>query len=278
MFAPVYAGFQSRNGSRESGLESLRFVSDAFDGLRDRLDDDNGVVANEDCNLVDDDGDWLASVDGDRTPLPVVLACPLSVDLRVADVEEGVLPGVSLGMRLGVVESVLSRDKLEPCRLGGLLPGRLCGLLAGLLAGRLAGRLPVSPTFDFLTDGVDGFLTTEVLECGDDSLSLSESGVPAVRFTPILPIGTLLELRSRTFVIGPAVDTDRCCCALCFGLNADMLCDTPSANMNCSRSSMFVRPLALHGSFLTKNSSRATQPPPTRTITVDLNMRTRRSF
>jgi len=51
MFAPVYAGFQSRNGSRESGLESLRFVSDAFDGLRDRLDDDNGVVANEDCNL-----------------------------------------------------------------------------------------------------------------------------------------------------------------------------------------------------------------------------------
>jgi len=93
---------------------------------------------------------------------------------------------------------VLSRDRLEPCRLGGLLPGRLCGLLAGLLAGRLAGRLPVSPTFDFLTAGVDGFLTTEVLEWGDDSLSLSESGVPAVRFTPILPIGTLLELRSRT--------------------------------------------------------------------------------
>lgn len=59
--------------------------------------------------LVDDDGDWLASVDGDRTPLPVVLACPLSVDLRVADVEEGVLPGVSLGMRLGVVESKTQR-------------------------------------------------------------------------------------------------------------------------------------------------------------------------
>lgn len=28
------------------------------------------------------------------------------------------------------------------------------------------------------------------------------------------------------------------------GLNAAMLCDTPSARMNCSRSSMFVRPLA----------------------------------
>lgn len=33
-----------------------------------------------------------------------------------------------------------------------------------------------------------------------------------------------------------------------------------------------------HGSFLTKNSSRATQPPPTRTITVLLRIRTRRSF
>jgi hypothetical protein len=114
MFVPVHAGFQSRNGSRVSGLESLRFVSDAFDGLRDRPDDDNGVAANGDCNLEDDDGDWLVSAEGERTPLPAVLVCPLSVDLRVADVEEGVLPGVSLGMRLGVVESVLSRDRLEP--------------------------------------------------------------------------------------------------------------------------------------------------------------------
>lgn len=31
------------------------------------------------------------------------------------------------------------------------------------------------------------------------------------------------------------------------GLNAAMLCDTPSARMNCSRSSMFVRPLAACG-------------------------------
>ena len=28
------------------------------------------------------------------------------------------------------------------------------------------------------------------------------------------------------------------------GLNAAMLCDTPSARMNCSRSSILVRPLA----------------------------------
>lgn len=31
------------------------------------------------------------------------------------------------------------------------------------------------------------------------------------------------------------------------GLNAAIDCDTPSANMNCSRSSMFVRPLASFG-------------------------------
>lgn len=31
------------------------------------------------------------------------------------------------------------------------------------------------------------------------------------------------------------------------GRNAAMLCDTPSANMNCSRSSMLVRPLAACG-------------------------------
>lgn len=51
---------------------------------------------------MDDDNDWFPSVDGERTPLPVLL-CPLSVDLRAVD--EGVLPGVNLGMRLGVVES-----------------------------------------------------------------------------------------------------------------------------------------------------------------------------
>lgn len=33
-----------------------------------------------------------------------------------------------------------------------------------------------------------------------------------------------------------------------------------------------------HGSFFTRNSSSATQPPPTRTMTVLLRMRTRRSF
>lgn len=31
------------------------------------------------------------------------------------------------------------------------------------------------------------------------------------------------------------------------GRNAAMLCDTPSASMNCSRSSMLVRPLAACG-------------------------------
>lgn len=30
-----------------------------------------------------------------------------------------------------------------------------------------------------------------------------------------------------------------------FGLNAVIVCETPSARINCSRSSMFVRPLAV---------------------------------
>lgn len=41
---------------------------------------------------------------------------------------------------------------------------------------------------------------------------------------------------------------------------------------------MLVRPLALHGSFFRRNSSSATQPPPTRTMTVLRRIRTRRSF
>merc|ERR1719150_2611320 len=61
-------------------------------------------------------------------------------------------------------------------------------------------------------------------------------------------------------------------------LNGVIDCDTPDASVNCSRSSTFVRPLALHGSFLTRNSSSATQPPPTRTMTVERRMRTKRSF
>lgn len=36
--------------------------------------------------------------------------------------------------------------------------------------------------------------------------------------------------------------------------------------------------LPLHGSFFNKNSSRATQPPPTLTMTVLRRIRTRRSF
>lgn len=61
-------------------------------------------------------------------------------------------------------------------------------------------------------------------------------------------------------------------------LKAVILCDAPGAKVNCSRSSTLVRPLARHGSFLTKNSSKAHQPPPTRTITVDRKIRTNRSF
>lgn len=42
------------------------------------------------------------------------------------------------GILLGVPSSVLSSDKFDPCRLGGLLPWRL----AGRLFPRLPGKLP----------------------------------------------------------------------------------------------------------------------------------------
>lgn len=53
--------------------------------------------------------------------------------------------------------------------------------------------------------------------------------------------------------------------------------EAPSGKINFSRSSKLVRPLALQGSFFTKNSSKAIHPPPTRTITVLRRIRTRRN-
>lgn len=51
-------------------------------------------------------------------------------------------------------------------------------------------------------------------------------------------------------VIGPALEateSDLCWLGegLDFGLNADIVWDTPSARINCSRSSILVRPLAV---------------------------------
>lgn len=116
-------------------------------------------------------------------------------------------------------------------------------------------------------------------------MSLSESGVPALRddlearpATPPADIGTERAVRSLTLVMGPVDGGVLVLERGVRGLNAAMLCDTPSARMNCSRSSMLVRPLARQGSFFTRNSSRATHPPPTRTITVERRIRTRRSF
>lgn len=52
----------------------------------------------------------------------------------------------------------------------------------------------------------------------------------------------------RTLVIGPAdpevIDVDRDAVDV-LGLKADILWLTPSASMNCSRSSIFVRPFAI---------------------------------
>lgn len=171
---------------------------------------------------------------------------------------------------------------LLPCRDAGLLPGLLVGLDAGLEAGLEDGRLP--PGVIVLLYGVLDFLAEAILK--ELSLSLRLSGVPALseeRDARDCPIGTLRALRSLTLVMGPALADEiwvRCNVevGLGFDLNAVIVWLTPSANMNCSRSSIFVLPLARQGSFFNKNSSKATQPPPTRTITVDRRIRTNRNF
>ncbi len=102
---------------------------------------------------------------------------------------------------------MLSKDKLEPCLLGGLLPWRLAGRLFPLLPGKLPpvkwkkifkNELVANPharkepytTCDYEVDsllyvGVAAFLTG-VRAYGDDSVSLNESGVPILRLTVLL--------------------------------------------------------------------------------------------
>lgn len=118
------------------------------------------------------------------------------------------------------------------------------------------------------------------------SLSLSESGVEADNDDRDgRDMATDRADLSRTLVIGPwlligtgDVVFDVSCEDRRRGLNAAICCETPSARMNCSRNSMFVRPLARHGSFFSRNSSRAHHPPPTRTMTVLRKILTKRNF
>lgn len=87
---------------------------------------------------------------------------------------------------------MLSRDKLEPCLEGGLLPGLLPVLDAGLEFDREAGVDDI--LYD--DDGLRGVRNVEL------SLSDSESGVPADSDDLVtlgkLPMGTDLADRSRT--------------------------------------------------------------------------------
>lgn len=181
------------------------------------------------------------------------------------------------GIRDGVPSSVLSKERFEPCLEGGLEPV----LLAGRDDGLDGGPEPPGVKLDL---PVEAFLNVDLGVANEASLSLKESGVPAdseERDALDAPIGTDLADLSRTLVIGPAEPITGGVFVEDLGvldLNAVMLCDTPSARMNCSLNSMFVRPLALQGSFLTRNSSKATQPPPTLTITVERRILTRRSF
>lgn len=178
-----------------------------------------------------------------------------------------------MGMRDGVVaSSVLSKDKFDPCLEGGFDPA--------LDPAREPGRDVPGVKVDL---GTLGFLYLVPSPLAA-SLSLSESGVPALNedleARPAAPapadIGTDRAVLSLTFVMGPVDGGVFVLERGVRGLNAAMLWDTPSAKINCSRSSMLVRPLALQGSFFTRNSSSATQPPPTLTMTVERRIRTRR--
>lgn len=65
-----------------------------------------------------------------------------------------------------------------------------------------------------------------------------------------------------TLIIGPCVGIGDpfwgdCPDSETRGLNAVMLCDTPSARMNCSRNSMLVRPLAMFDPAFITIKSRA---------------------
>lgn len=254
-------------------------LSDASEGFRSNLD--TAVCWPERTGVVLPDGVLClplgvrrpVGVRGRDPPLGVVrpsllaFAAARAVDVRV-------FVTFLIGMRDGVpASSVLSRDRLDPCLEGGFDPA----LDPGLEPGRDPPGVNVDlPTLGFL------YLLPSPLAA---SLSLRESGVPALRDDlealpagPAADIGTDRAVRSLTLVIGPVVGGVFVLERGVRGLNAAMLCDTPSARMNCSRSSMLVRPLALQGSFLTRNSSSATQPPPTLTITVDRRIRTSRNF
>lgn len=188
---------------------------------------------------------------------------------READVEAVVARRV--GMRLWLPSSALSNESVEPCLDGGFEPGRDPGL--DVLVG-------VNPRDVYET-------LRGVYRPGPCSLSDNESGVDADNDDLPRDIGMDLTERSRTFIIGPCVGIPPTVGESVWsgsteperrGRNAAICCWTPSASMNFSRNSRFVRPLARQGSFFSKNSSKATQPPPTRTITVLRRIRTRRSF
>ena len=105
--------------------------------------------------------------------------------------------GVLRGIRDGP-SSVLSRDKLEPWRLGGLLPGRLPVLEVGLEFDRESPGVRVDLYEDLRGVLYDG-----------PSVSDKESGVPADKLDfddrgKLLPdIGIDFAERSLTLVIGP---------------------------------------------------------------------------
>jgi hypothetical protein len=163
-----------------------------------------GVVTDVSVGILDALGmpdDLPAGLAGETNPVGVLgldPPVPFCV-LRNDDPAEGTRleVGVLRGILEGVPSSVLSRERLEPCLDGGLLPGLLPVLDAGL-------ELDLDPpgvSVDLYDDGFRGVRKVAL------SLSDSESGVPADNEDLVvrgrLPIGTDRAERSRTLVIGP---------------------------------------------------------------------------
>lgn len=128
---------------------------------------------------------------------PPVPFCGLLNDELVVDDGARFDVGVLRGILDGVPSSVLSRERLEPCLEGGLLPG----LLPVLDAGLEFDLEPPGVSVDLYVDGLRGVLKVAL------SLSERESGVPALNEDLVvrgrLPMGTDRAERSRTLVIGP---------------------------------------------------------------------------
>lgn len=184
-------------------------------------------------------------------------------------------------------DCVSSRSKSEaslPRRLLALLPARLPARLVGRLAAFLGSARPLLAPEETGEELLLVSPTSEVrLEWKVGRFSLLPAA--GVTLAPLAGVAGDDGIEAQLWLLWLALELERVGeAAREDGLdlrprerNGVMPCEAPSGRMNFSRSSRLVRPRALQGSFFTKNSSRAIQPPPTRTMTVLRRIRTSRS-